>query len=90
MNRVSQFSSFIKGQFAQLGTAEIETLLNNLPQAAVIINNLNNRIYLANSKASELTAYTRSELVADYAVFQVIKADQAVEQVEREISSPLS
>ena len=77
MNRVSQFSSFIKSQFAQLGTAEIETLLNNLSQAAVIINNLNNRIYLANSKATELTAYTRSELAeVDYrSLFQVIKAD---------------
>ncbi len=77
MNRVSQFSSFIKSQFLQLGTAEIETLLNNLPQAAVIINNLNNRIYLANSKATELTAYTRSELAeVDYrSLFQVIKAD---------------
>jgi PAS domain S-box-containing protein len=86
MNRVSQFSSFIKSQFAQLGTAEIETLLNNLSQAAVIINNLNNHIYLANSKATELTAYTRSELTeVDYrSLFQVIKAESTDdnEQVE--------
>jgi PAS domain S-box-containing protein len=83
MNRVSQFSSFIKSQFAQLGTAEIETLLNNLSQAAVIINNLNNRIFLANSKATELTAYTRSELAeVDYrSLFQVIKAE-SVDEIE--------
>lgn len=81
MNRVSQFSSFIKSQFAQLGTAEIETLLNNLSLAAVIINNLNNRIYLANSKATELTAYTRSELAeVDYrSLFQVIKVESTEE-----------
>ncbi len=86
MNRVSQFSSFIKSQFAQLGTAEIETLLNNLSQAAVIINNLNNHIFLANSKATELTAYTRSELAeVDYrSLFQVIKVEstEEIEHVE--------
>jgi PAS domain S-box-containing protein len=77
MNTVSQFRSFIRDQFAQLGTAEIETLLNNLPQAAVIINNHNNHICLANSKATELTAYTRSELTeVDYRdLFQVIKTE---------------
>lgn len=77
MNRVSQFSNFIRGQLAPIGAAEIETLLNSLPQAAVIINNINNRIFLANSKATELTAYTRSELTeVDYRnLFQVIKAE---------------
>jgi PAS domain S-box-containing protein len=77
MNTVSHFRSFITNQFAQLGTAEIETLLNNLPQAAVIVNNLNNHICLANSKATELTTYTRSELTeVDYReLFQVIKTE---------------
>lgn len=77
MNRVSQFSNYIKNQFTPIGTAEIETILNNLPQAAVLINNSNNRIVLANSKATELTAYTRSELAeVDYrSLFQVIKAE---------------
>jgi PAS domain S-box-containing protein len=86
MNRVSQFSSFVKRQFALLGTAEIETLLNSLPQAAVIVNNINSRIYLANTKATELTAYTRSELAeVDYrSLFQLIKAEapQENEQIE--------
>jgi two-component system, NtrC family, sensor histidine kinase AtoS len=87
MNKVSQFSSFIKNQFAQLGTAEVETLLNNLPQAAVIVNNVNNRIYLANSKATELTAYTRSELTeVDYrGLFQVIKVDAPAENEQVEV-----
>jgi PAS domain S-box-containing protein len=69
-----------------LGTAEIETLLNNLSQAAVIINNLNNRIFLANSKATELTAYTRSELAeVDYrSLFQVIKAESTDENEQVE------
>ncbi len=77
MNRVSQFSTFLKRQFAPLGAAEIETLLNSLLQAAVIVNNSNNHILLANTKATELTAYTRSELAeVDYRnLFQVIKAD---------------
>jgi PAS domain S-box-containing protein len=86
MNRVSQLSTFITRQFAPLGAAEIETLLNNLPQAAVIVNNSNNRIYLANSKATELTAYTRSELAeVDYrSLFQVIKTDSSEEDKGRE------
>ena len=91
MNRVSQFSSFIKRQFALLGTAEIETLLNSLPHAAVIVNNTSNRIYLANTKATELTAYTRSELTeVDYRnLFQVIKVDTPEEnqQIE-EVKNP--
>ena len=86
MNRVSQFSNLIKRQFALLGTAEIETLLNNLPQAAVIVNNINNRIYLANTKAIELTAYTRSELTeVDYrSLFQVIKLENPEENQQIE------
>jgi PAS domain S-box-containing protein len=91
MNRVSQLSSFITRQFAPLGATEIETLLNNLPQAAVIVNNSNNRIYLANTKATELTAYTRSELAeVDYrSLFQVIKADTPEEdELNKENKNP--
>jgi PAS domain S-box-containing protein len=86
MNRVSQLSTFITRQFAPIGAAEIETLLNNLPQAAVIVNNSNNRIYLANTKATELTAYTRSELTeVDYrSLFQVIRSDSSEEDEIRE------
>jgi len=67
MNKVSQFSNFIKRQLPLLGTAEIETLLNSLPLAAIIVNTINDRIHLVNTKATELTAYTRSELTqVDY------------------------
>ena len=88
MNTVSQFRSFIKNQFSQLGTVEIETILNRLPQAAVIVNNINNHICLANSKATELTAYTRSELTeVDYrGLFQVINAETLDEITQTEIT----
>jgi two-component system sensor histidine kinase AtoS len=79
MNRVSQFSTFLKRQFTPLGSGEIETLLNSLQQAALIVNNTNNHILLANTKAVELSAYTRSELSeVDYrSLFQVIKLEMA-------------
>jgi PAS domain S-box-containing protein len=77
MNKVSQFSNFIKRQLPLLGIVEIETLLNSLPQAAIIVNNLNDHIQLVNTKAIELTAYTRSELtlVDFHNLFQLIKID---------------
>jgi PAS domain S-box-containing protein len=93
MNRVSQFSNFIKTQFSPIGTAELETLLNSIPQAAVIISNVNNRIYLANSKAIELTAYTRSEITeVDYRnLFQVIKVEpEDLNDADEQISGAIS
>jgi len=77
MNKVSQFSNFIKRQLPLLGTTEIEALLNSLPNAAIIVNNTNNRIQQVNSKATELTAYTRNELTqVDYlSLFQIIKQE---------------
>jgi two-component system, NtrC family, sensor histidine kinase AtoS len=77
MNKVSQFSNFLKRQLPLLGTVEIETLLNSLPQAAIIVNHLNDHIQLANTKATELTAYTRNELTqVDFnTLFQIIKSE---------------
>jgi PAS domain S-box-containing protein len=77
MNKVSQFSNFIKRQIPLLGTVEIETLLNSLPQAAIIVNNLTDHIQLVNTKATELTAYTRSELtqVDFHNLFQIINIE---------------
>lgn len=90
MNRVSQFSNFIRRQLPLLGTAEIEALLNSLPQAAIIVNNFTDRIQLVNTKATELTAYTRSELTQiDFrSLFQPIKgeAPQESEQAEGVVS----
>ena len=91
MNKVSQFSNFIKRQIPLLGTVEIETLLNSLPQAAIIVNNLNDHIQLVNTKAMELTAYTRSELtLVDFQnLFQKIKFEdlEVGDQVE-EVRNP--
>lgn len=86
MNKVSQFSNFIKRQLPLLGTAEIETLLNSLPQAAIIVNNINDRIQLVNTKATELTAYTRSELtqVEYQSLFQPIKDETQEDHVQAE------
>jgi len=77
MNKVSQFSNFIKRQLPLLGTVEIETLLNSLPQAAIIVNSLNDHIHLVNTKATELTAYTRTEITQfDFQnLFQIIKLE---------------
>jgi PAS domain-containing protein len=91
MNKVSQFSNFIKRQLPLFGTVEIETLLNSLPQAAIIVNNLNDHIQLVNTKAMELTAYTRSELtLVDFQnLFQKIKIEnpEISDQVE-EVRNP--
>jgi two-component system, NtrC family, sensor histidine kinase AtoS len=91
MNKVSQFSNFIKRQIPLLGTLEIETLLNSLPEAAIIVNNLNDHIQLVNTKAMELTAYTRSELtLVDFKnLFQKIKVEDSEvgDQVE-EVRNP--
>ena len=79
MNKVSQFSNFIKRQIPLIGTVEIETLLNSLPQAAIIVNNLNDRVQLVNTKATELSAYTRSELTqVDFqSLFQIIRFENS-------------
>src|SRR4030065_2779906 len=86
MNKVSKFMNFIKRQLPALGTAEIETLLNSPPQAAIIVNNTNNHIQQVNTKATELTAYTRSEITqVDYLrLFQIIKEEssESNEQLE--------
>jgi len=91
MNKVSQFSNFLKRQLPLLGTVEIETLLNSLPQAAIIVNHLNDHIQLANTKATELTAYTRSELTqVDFnSLFQIIRnEDQETDERLEEGRNP--
>ncbi len=62
MNRVSQFNNFIKRNWPVLGITEIESILNSLPKAAIVVNNYTDHIQLANTGAAELTAFTRSEL----------------------------
>ena len=86
MNKVSQFSNFIKRQLPLLGIAEIEASLNSFSQAAIIVNNSTARIQLVNTKATELTAYTRSELTQiDYlSLFQPIKDENPDQQDQAE------
>ncbi len=46
-----------------LEVSTMESLLNAIPNAAIIVNGINQKILCANTKASEVTAYTRSELI---------------------------
>lgn len=45
-----------------LGKNEIETLLDLLPHAGLLVDTTSNKVTLANAKATELSAYTRQEL----------------------------
>lgn len=45
-----------------IGLAEVEALLDSLPLAVLLVNTNNYQIVVANGKAAELTAFTRSEL----------------------------
>jgi two-component system sensor histidine kinase AtoS len=46
-----------------LEVSTMESLLNAIPHAAIIVNGTNQKILCANTRASEVTAYTRSELI---------------------------
>ena len=52
------------GKRSQAGLAEIEAVLDLLPQAVVLVEQRTQRIYAANARAVELTAFTRQELYA--------------------------
>jgi len=60
----SQFSSF-PGLRRKPGLAEIEALLDLLPNPALLIDLLSQRLLLANAQALALTAYTRAELLGN-------------------------
>jgi PAS domain S-box-containing protein len=62
MNPPSQFYSLPHLKRAP-NLAEFEALLDLLPQASLVVDQKSKRILLSNAKASELTAYTRNELV---------------------------
>jgi len=53
--------SFLRSR--QPSLAEIETLLDHIPQASLLLDLEKHRIVLANAMATELTAFTRSELI---------------------------
>jgi two-component system sensor histidine kinase AtoS len=53
--------SFLRSR--QPSLAELETLLDHIPQASFLLDLEKNRIVLANAMATELTAFTRAELI---------------------------
>jgi PAS domain S-box-containing protein len=49
-------------KIVNLNIAEVQTLLDLYPEAVVLVDGRENRILLANSRTTELTAFTRAEL----------------------------
>jgi len=63
MSISSLIPSFPRARRRNLNLREIEALLEILPQTAILLEFGSNKILLANAVATELTAFTRSELV---------------------------
>ena len=63
MSISSLIPSFPRARRRNLNLREIEALLEILPQTAILLEFGSNKILLANAEATELTAFTRSELV---------------------------
>jgi len=63
MSNTSRFSALSFHKQSSPGLAEIQPLLDLLPWGVLLVATQDNRILLANSKATELTAYTRAELI---------------------------
>lgn len=61
MSETAQFPSYYLRRF-KLGTPEFEALVDLLPHPALVVDPRAGRILLANSKAVELTSFTRLEL----------------------------
>lgn len=62
MNWIDRLSSLANRPPDEPGRAELEALLDYWPQATLLVDRTQNRILMANAKATELTAYTRAEL----------------------------
>lgn len=72
------------GRRRNLSLDEIEALLEILPQTSLLLDLANNQILLANSKATELTAFTRAEL-ADLPIDHLLPGlSEKMENVIRE------
>jgi PAS domain S-box-containing protein len=61
MTTATQTSSFSL-RWRPSGTGEFEILLDHLPEALLVVERRSRRILLANTRAAELTGYTRAEL----------------------------
>jgi len=59
----SLIPTFARTRRRNLNLREIESLLEIVPQTAILLELGSNKILLANAEAAELTAFTRSELV---------------------------
>lgn len=62
MNTFSSLQALGLSLRHKLGSAEVEAIIDYLPEAALLVDLRRNVIVLGNSKATELTAYTRAEL----------------------------
>lgn len=62
MSTFSPLRALGLSQRHKLGPAEVEAMIDYLPEAALLIDLKQNIVVLGNSKATELTAYTRAEL----------------------------
>lgn len=63
MIKLAYLKNLAKSRQSSLEICTLESLLNTLPQAALIIHPENFKILCANIKASELTAYARAEMI---------------------------
>ena len=62
MSTFSPFRAFGLSQRHKLGAAEVQAMIDYLPEAALLVDLKQSIVVLGNSKATELTAYTRAEL----------------------------
>jgi PAS domain S-box-containing protein len=63
MNRLPILNSLTRNRQSGIDLAVLESLLNTLPKAAMIVNLSNQSILAANIRLSELTAYARADLI---------------------------
>jgi PAS domain S-box-containing protein len=71
MSKLSYLKNITKTRHIGLEISTLESLLNILPQAAIVVNPSTQKVVCANIKASELTAYARIELI-DLSITQLL------------------
>lgn len=63
MKSASAISGFITKRLSPLGFSELDTLLDMIPEATIVVNVADNRLITANALAGALTAFSRKELL---------------------------
>jgi two-component system sensor histidine kinase AtoS len=71
MSKLSYLKNLTKSHHTGLEICTIESLLNIIPQAAIIVNPATQKVVCANIQASELTAYARADLI-DLSLHQLL------------------